>query len=199
MKEFYTHLPIASRKLLPNLIEEHPIEIKVVNTRKSKHGDFRKLPTGHVQITLNRHPNPYRFLITLLHEIAHHIAFKVYGFKIQPHGKEWKKCFQHISVPFLVEQIFPPHLLKVFTQHLRNPKASSDTDLLLSLALREYDPPTNKALLMTLSHGSHFQLDNGRIFQKGLQRRKRFECQETATKRIYLFQPNAEVQPLKHS
>jgi len=27
---------------------------------------------------------------TILHELAHHIAFTIYGFNIRPHGKEWQ-------------------------------------------------------------------------------------------------------------
>ena len=197
MQEFYAYLPTSAKDLLRGFLNEHPIDIKVVNARKSKHGDFRKLPSGKVQITLNFHENPYRFLITLLHEIAHHLAFKTYGYRIQPHGLEWKQCFRQISAPFLVEHIFPQPLLSVFAQHLKHPKASSDTDIKLSMALREFDTPTNKITILELPLGAHFQLENGRVFQKGPQRRKRFECREKGTNRLYLFQPNAEVDYIK--
>jgi SprT protein len=191
--QFSNFIPDAAQDKINALLKEYPIDIKVVGKRKTKHGDFRKLPSGRVQITLNEQQNPYRFLITLLHEVGHHIAFINHGFRIRSHGKEWKNCFRSVSVPFLVEEIFPHPLLAVFAQHLKNPKASSDTDQQLGLALRVYDPPTHKKAIFELAEGINFSLDNGRVFQKGVQRRKRFECLEIKTGKIYLFQPNAEV------
>ena len=193
MQEFYAYIPATARHKLEVILQQHPVEIKVVNTRKSKHGDFRKLPSGKVQITLNVQANPYRFLITLLHEIAHHLAFKWYGFRIAPHGKEWKLTFRELCIPFLEEAIFPQPLLTVFAQHLNRPKASSDTDVDLGMTLRQYDPPTNKLTVLELPQGALFQLDDGRTFVKGPQRRKRFTCRLKGTQKVYLFQPNAEV------
>ncbi|MDA8917925.1 SprT-like domain-containing protein [Flavobacteriaceae bacterium] len=191
--QFLNFIPIAAQDKINALLTQYPIDIKVVGKRKTKHGDFRKLPSGRVQITLNEQQNPYRFLITLLHEVGHHVAFINHGFRIQSHGKEWKNCFRSVSVPFLVEEIFPQPLLAVFAQHLKNPKASSDTDQNLGLALKTYDPPTHKKAIFELTEGVKFSLDNGRVFQKGVQRRKRFECLEIKTGKTYLFQPNAEV------
>ncbi len=41
--------------------------------------------------------------------------------------------------------------------------------------------------------GTHFQLDNGRSFEKGPRQRKRFQCRELTTGKVFLFQPHAEV------
>ena len=186
-------LSFPAQQKISTLLEKYPITLKVVKKRKTKHGDFRQLPSGKSQITINEQENPYRFLITLLHELAHHVAFLDYGFKIRPHGKEWKYCFRQLAAPFLVEEIFPQPLLGVFAHHLKNPKASSDTDQQLGMALKAYDPPTDKKAIFEITQGSLFQLDNQRIFRKGEKRRKRFVCQEVATGKLYLFQPNAEV------
>ncbi|RZW42937.1 MAG: sprT domain-containing protein, partial [Flavobacteriaceae bacterium] len=40
-------------------------------------------------------------------------------------------------------------------------------------------------------------LYNGRKFQKGNKRIKRFECVEIKTGKLYLFNPNAEVELLE--
>ena len=45
--------------------------------------------------------NPYRFLMTLVHEVAHLVAFQKYGRAIKPHGKEWKFTFQTLMLPFI--------------------------------------------------------------------------------------------------
>lgn len=186
-------LPPAASKKIDFLLKQYPVTVKVVKKRKTKHGDFRRLSTGEVVITLNRQENPYRFLITFLHELAHHKAFSTYGQKIMPHGKEWRQCFRQLSLPFLTESIFPQPLLNRFAQHLKHPKASSDIDSSLAMALQAYDPPTDKITIFDLAEGSYFTLDSGRVFCKGKQRRKRIECQEISTGNVYLFQPHARV------
>lgn len=190
-------IPEAAHEKINRLLTEFPIAVKVVKKRKSKHGDFRRLSSGAVQITINEQENPYRFLITFLHEIAHHVAFENFGYRIQPHGKEWKNTFRQLSAPFLVETIFPQPLLSCFAQYLKNPKASSDTDQDLGLALKKFDPFTHKKAIFELSVGEEFSLDNGRVFERGVQRRKRYECKEVSTGKIYLFQPNAEVNKIE--
>ena len=75
-------IPVAAQKKVNELLNNEPVLIKVVKKRKTKHGDFRKLASGKIQITVNENENPFRFLITLLHEIAHHIAFQNTAFAL---------------------------------------------------------------------------------------------------------------------
>ena len=95
-----------------------------------------------------------------MHEIAHHLAFKWYGFRIAPHGKEWKQTFRELSAPFLCSDYFSSTAFGVFAQHLKRPKASSDTDVNLGMALREFDPPTDKLTILEQPHAALFQLDD---------------------------------------
>jgi hypothetical protein len=152
------------------------------------------MPDGSHQITVNATPNRYRFLITLVHEIAHLVAFETYGRRILPHGKEWKHTFQHLMLPFLRPEIFPSTLLPLLAHHFRNPKASSSTDAGLAIALKEFDPPSDHSLLMELPPGTLFRIKNGRTFKMGHRKVKRYQCVEVASGRVYLFQPNAEVE-----
>ena len=175
------------------LIKEHAVYLKIVNERVTRHGDYRMLPDGQHQITVNVSLNKYRFLVTLVHEIAHLVAFKKYGRAIKPHGKEWKHTFQFLMLPFIRPEIFPTDLLPYLARHFKNPKASSDTDAHLSVALKNYDPPSNKNYIFELPTGAMFQIHNGKVFKKGKKRVKRYECLEVNTGRVYLFQPNAEV------
>ena len=186
-------IPLAAQDKVNDLLNHEPVQVKVVKKRRTKHGDFRKLPSGKIRITVNENENPFRFLITLLHEIAHHIAFQEYGFRIAPHGREWKNTFNSIAQPFLLSSIFPSPLLEVFQDHLKNPKASSDTDIQLSLALKSFDPSTHKKAIFELQAMAKFKLDNGRVFQKGRKQRKRYLCTELSSGKSYLFQPTAEV------
>ena len=190
-------IPIAAQEKVRDLLNHEPVLVKVVKKRRTKHGDFRKLPSGKIQITVNESENPFRFLITLLHEMAHHIAFQNHGFRIAPHGREWKNAFSSIAQPFLVPSIFPSPLLEVLHHHLKNPKASSDTDAQLGLALKSFDPSTHKKAIFELPAMAKFRLDNGRAFQKGLKQRKRYLCTELSSGKAYLFQPTAEVDQIE--
>ena len=89
------YIPEEAIPLVEYLIIEHKINLKIVSERQTKHGDFRRLPNGHMQITVNNNLNPYQFLLTLIHEIAHHVTYQKFG-RVQPHGKEWKTVFQHL-------------------------------------------------------------------------------------------------------
>ena len=190
-------IPLAAQDKVNDLLNHEPVQVKVVKKRRTKHGDFRKLPSGKIRITVNENENPFRFLITLLHEIAHHIAFQEYGFRIAPHGREWKNTFNSIAQPFLLSSIFPSPLLEVFQDHLKNPKASSDTDIQLSLALKSFDPSTHKKAIFELPAMAKFKLDKGRVFQKGRKQRKRYLCTELSSGKSYLFQPSAEVDQME--
>lgn len=178
------------------LITSYEVHLKIVNERVTRHGDYRRLPNGLHQITVNANLNKYRFLITLIHEIAHLAAFKKYGTTIKPHGVEWKYTFQFLMLPLIHPEIFPSSILPVLARHFKNPTASSDTDVKLSLALKQYDPSNEKSYIFEVPYGGFFRIYNGKIFQKGNKRVKRYECTEVSTGRAYLFQPNAEVELL---
>ncbi len=192
------YLPERAIDLCIILIKEHNVNLKIVNKRVTRHGDYRKLPNGAHKITVNASLNQYRFLITLVHEIAHLVAFEKYGRKIKPHGLEWKRTFQKLMLPFIHPEIFPSKVLPLIANHFRNPSASSDTDAKLSLALKQYDCMLiENSYVFELPIGSIFRIPNGRIFKKGNKKIKRYECLEVITKRVYLFQPNAEVELIK--
>ncbi|MCF8716118.1 SprT-like domain-containing protein [Joostella atrarenae] len=176
------------------MIKLNYVHLKIVNERVTRHGDYRRMPDGSHQITVNANLNKYRFLITLVHEIAHLIAFTKYGRSIKPHGVEWKHTFQQLMLPFIRPEVFPSSLLPVLARHFKNPKASSDTDAYLSVALKEFDPQNDKNYIFELPIGSVFRIHNGKVFKKGNKRVKRYECIEANTGRVYLFQPNAEVE-----
>ncbi len=198
MKEtLQKYLPERAVNPVIGMIKAYQIQLKIVNQRQTKHGDYRMKSNGLHQITVNSNLNKYRFLITTLHEVAHLVAFKTYGFSILPHGAEWKHSFRKLMLPFLNPEIFPSTLLPELARHFKNPTASSDTDARLSIALKQYDTPNDKNFIFEIPMGSLFQISNGRKFRKGKRLRKRYECEELSTGKIYVFQPNAEVDVLK--
>lgn len=191
---------IPERAVLPSmeLIKKHGVNLKIVNQRVTRHGDYRRMPNGSHQITVNAGSNKYSFFITLIHEIAHLVAFEKYGRRIKPHGLEWKHTFQSLMLPFIRPEIFPSKLLPVLANHFKNPKASSSTDANLSIALKSFNKEHEESsYVYELPIGSVFRLYNGKLFKKGNKRVKRYECVEMATGKLYLFQPNAEVELIK--
>ena len=190
------YIPQQALQEVLQLLKHDNLTVKIKNERKTRHGDYRKLSNGKHQITINSNLNQYRFLITLIHEIAHFEAYKKYGRFIKPHGKEWKISFQHLMLPFINPNIFTLELLPLIANHFKNPKASSDTDIQLALALKQFDQPSDKTYIFEVPFGSDFKLYNGKVFTKGNKRVKRFECIEIDTGKLYLFNPNAEVEIL---
>lgn len=188
------YIPHHAIPYVLELLKHDHLTIKIKNERKTRHGDYRKLSNGNHQITINSNLNSYRFLITLVHEIAHFEAFNKNGRFIKPHGKEWKYTFQRLMLPLLNPNIFPLELLPLLAKHFKNPKASSDSDVKLAFALKQYDQPNDKTYIFEVPLGTHFKLYNGRIFKKGEKRRTRYEGIEVASGKLYLFNPNAEVE-----
>jgi len=189
------YIPENAIIMVQYLIEQNNFSLKIVNQRETKHGDFRKMPDGTFQITVNNNLNQYQFLLTLVHEIAHHITHQKFG-RVQPHGKEWKKVFQHLMLPFLKPDIFKYEMLPHLANYLKNPKASTDSDANLSLALREFKPNSGKQFVFDLHFGQAFVFKN-RIYKRGNKRRTRFECLNTTNQKVYLFNQNVEVEIIK--
>lgn len=191
------YIPEAALPAVLKLLQHDKLVVKVKKERKTRHGDYKRLPNGQHQITINSNLNSYRFLMTLIHEVAHFEAYNTYGRFIKPHGIEWKRTFQYLMLPFLNPDIFPNTLLPLLANHFKNPKASSDTDVNLAFALKKFDAPNGKTYIFELPFGSTFKLYNGKIFQKGNKRVKRYECVEIKSGKLYLFNPNAEVELLQ--
>ncbi|WP_233898386.1 SprT-like domain-containing protein [Tenacibaculum piscium] len=185
------YIPENAILLVEYLIKEYQINLKIVDKRQSKHGDFRTFPNGKTQITINNNLNKQQFLLTLIHEIAHHITHQKFG-KVQPHGNEWKTVFQHLMLPFLRPDIYPTKILPYLAHYLKNPKASTDSDVHLSLALKGGVASVGKVFVFEILNGELFQF-KGNLYRKGNKRRTRFECLNLVNKRVYLFNQNAEV------
>lgn len=188
------YLPEAAVDRVFTLIQIYHVHLKIVNERKTRHGDYQKVANRFHQITINANLNKYKFLITTIHEIAHLVAFEKYGRNIKPHGVEWKLTFQHLMLPFINPIVFPNELLPLLANHFKNPSASSDTDAILSMALKKYDAVSSKVFVDELSIGTYFHIGDGRVFKKGKLRVKLFECVEIKTRKTYLFRPNSQVE-----
>jgi SprT protein len=188
---YQNYVPQKAIPFLEFLIDEHNFTLKIVNQRATKHGDFRSLPNGKFQITVNNNLNKHQFLLTLVHEIAHHVAHQKFGRSL-PHGKEWKAVFQHLMLPFLNPAIYPKKILPYLAHYLKNPKASTDADVNLSLALKGNIPETGKNFIFEIPFEALFIFKDV-IYKRGNKRRTRYECLSMTNKKKYLFNQNVEV------
>lgn len=188
------YIPEQSVEGILSLLEKHPIHLKITKERLTKQGDFRILKNGQAQISVNHNLNPYQFLLTLVHEMAHWLTYKKHK-SIKPHGKEWKQEFKYLMLPFINNDIFPDDLLPYLASYIKNPKAATGSDVQLAIALKKYDTPSETINLFELNVGSQFILRN-KTFVLGDKRRTRYECMDQQTRRKYLIHQNAEVKPI---
>jgi SprT protein len=176
-----------------SLWEQSPFEIKITKSRQTKVGDFTSRKNlKYPRITLNHDLNPHLFLLTYIHEVAHHFVHKKYSKKVESHGEEWKREFRELMLPLLQEDSFPPEILHELRRHMVNPKASSYADIDLTRVLRSYDKYQEQIILSGIPEGSIFSIRK-RFFKKGKLRRTRFLCQEIKSRRNYLVPCDAIV------
>lgn len=195
-KRLQRFVPEQAVDLAFSLWREHPFRFVVAKARTTKLGDFRKKPSDDLAvITVNENLNPYAFLITYVHEVAHHKVYAIHKNKVLPHGEEWKRAFQQVMLPFQNAQIFPPEVLKALNNYMRNPKAASLSDIRLAQALQKQDSSGNslEVSLMELK-GDKFKLED-KIFQKLEYRRTRIKCVELKSGKNYLVHKMAMVIP----
>lgn len=213
------YIPEQAVDLISHWIYHFDFKLKIKKERSSKQGDYRaplkNIPaklknarptaltestlanysqyTNH-QITINRNLNKYAFLITLIHEIAHLTNWNKFKHKVKPHGEEWKHEFKILMKEFSCKDIFPEDVLQALNSYLKDPAASSCSDIQLSRVLKKYDQKEGVFLLEQIPAKTIFKFNGNRDFIKGEKLRKRYKCMELKTRRQYLFSPIAEVE-----
>jgi hypothetical protein len=191
---FQKYFPETTTEYCYKLWKEYQFKFKITRPRQSKLGDYcYRRDRGH-QITVNTNLNPYSFLVTYIHEVAHLQTFKQYGNKPEPHGKEWKRYFRETFQPLLNPATLPVQILNPLVDYLKNPAATTQGAKPLMIALRQFDPDIDddSTVLTSLQSGENFEL-NGRIFTKGELRRTRFLCTDRKSGKRYVISSTALV------
>lgn len=191
------YLPQGSELYAADLMEKHKIQLRIKNPRLTKLGDYRP-PTSENshRISINRDLNPFAFLITFMHEVAHLLNFENSGPRVPPHGIEWKREFQMVSGPIVQQHILPNDVHAALNRYLKNPKASSCTDAQLVRTLRNYDEASEWVLVEEIPMGLIFETQDGRKFKKLEKMRTRFRCTELQSGKTYLVPGLMQCKPV---
>lgn len=189
------YVPPGAGALVLPLLHNYKVHLTITRERKTVLGDYRHAHHQNAhRISVNGNLNAYAFLITLIHEIAHLVTFLKHGNRVAAHGKEWKNAYRLLLRDFLAPGIFPPDITQSLESSLHNLPASSCADEDLMRILRRYDKKkAGMALVEELPDGALFAIAGGKLFKKGKQLRKRFQCIEVQTGKHYLFSPVYEV------
>ncbi|MFC2124105.1 SprT-like domain-containing protein [Bacteroidota bacterium] len=191
------YIPEESVTYCTKLWNQSKFSFKVTRNRTTKLGDYRYDSAGSIHIiSVNGSLNRFAFLITFVHEVAHMYVKDQYGRNVRPHGKEWKDIFRNLIFPLLHPGIFPDDILRVLANHMRNPKASSQSDINLNKVLHCYDKMKPDGwYLEDLVEGEQFFF-NKRQFKKLESKRTRAICMEVNSGRKYLITESAMVKKI---
>lgn len=192
------YLPQKAVDYTVSLIVDHKVHLRISKARKTKLGDYRPAMRGMPhRISVNHNLNKYSFLITLIHEIAHLIVQEKHGFRVKPHGKEWKDAYKDLMSPLLNTEVFPIELKNALYRFLKNAKASSYASSELSRMLRKYDEnPSIGIPIEELELNTVFKTLNEKPFKILEKRRKRYKCINLQNNKLYLFDPLVQVIPI---
>ncbi|AQG82598.1 sprT domain-containing protein [Spirosoma montaniterrae] len=201
---FQKYFPSRSIPYCQQLWQQYDFVFRVVKPRRSRFGDFRTLPTGQIQITVNADLNPYAFLITYIHEVAHADVYRNYRrlgrpLRTRPHGNVWQTAFQRLMQPLLTEAVFPVSILNPLIRYMQKPAATTAAHpaLISALRLADRQPLVELAHKQTtlgdLPEGTSFQLAK-KTFVRGTMRRTRVVCKEIGSGRSYAILAHAVVE-----
>lgn len=190
------YLPQGMEYYAAEILMHYQIQLYIKQPRASKYGDYTPpMPGEKHKISLNKDLNPYAFLVTFMHEVAHLLNFEKFGTKVSPHGIEWKKYFQLVSKPVLEKNVLPPDVGYALSNYLANPGASSCSNPQLFRALRKYDADKSWVLVEDIPMNVPFVMQDGKKFIKLERNRTRYTCKEVSSGRIYLVPGLAQCKP----
>ncbi|RTL60394.1 MAG: hypothetical protein EKK37_06040 [Sphingobacteriales bacterium] len=191
-------LPSGAYEPVVQYLVQYKVHLTITRQRETLLGDYRNAVDGkNHRISVNGNLNPYAFLVTLLHELAHLLTFDNYGNRVAAHGKEWKNEYSKLLAQFLLHKLFPADVEKALLKSLQNPAATTCGEEHLTRILRKYDVTRKKngaKLVEELMDGNLFRTKDGRVFKRMEKLRKRYKCIEIRTGAVYLFNALYEVE-----
>ena len=187
------YLPENTLPHLKNWFGEHFIHIKITKGRNSKLGDYRKMPDKSHQITINSTLQPELFFFVLTHELAHLLAFEKFGYRMSPHGAEWKHTFRTMLLESI--GIYSEDLKPIIHKFSRSPKANfmASPDLVRYFHIENYEDETS--YIEDLKIGDRYIYRKQTYIIEG-KRKKNYICLNLDNRKSYIFKPLARVEKL---
>jgi hypothetical protein len=157
------------------------------------------------QISINDDLNPYAFLTTLLHEIAHATTWerherhrRRFTRRVRPHGVEWRATFAGLLEPVVAAGVLPDDVAAALGRSLARPAAATCSDRELLLALGRYDRVDPRLVRVEeIAVGGWFRLAGGGVFRAGRTLRTRRQCFAARTNAEYRVHGLARVEPVE--
>lgn len=184
-------MPESGFSFLKDWFGKHYIHIKITRERSSKLGDYRKMPDGSHQITLNATLPPQLFFFVLTHELAHLIAFEKYGRRIAPHGAEWKYTFAQMILQSIA--VYEDDLKPILLRFVRAPKANFMASPELVRYFRLESLPEHLSFVEDLPLNTEFIYRKERYLLVS-KLKKNYLCKHLDTGRDYRFSSKAKVE-----
>ncbi len=191
IKNLEKYLPENTLPHLKQWFGDHYIHIKITRGRKSKLGDYRKLPDKSHEITINSTLQPQLFFFVLTHELAHLIAFENFGGRISPHGMEWKNTFRMMLLESI--SVYSEDLKPIILQFSKSPKANFmvSPDLVRYFQIEDYEDESS--YIEDLKIGDQFIYRKQTYIIEEL-RKKNYLCSNINNGKKYIFKPLARVE-----
>ena len=183
------YVPSAALAHCLDLWRRYPFALVIARRRSSRQGDYLfDRRTGMHRISVNGDLDPYSFLITYLHEVAHRIMNAQMGLtRVRPHGAEWQEAFRWAMAPVLNTEVFPEAILNVLHLHMLRPKASTYADPALVQALGLYRSVGEGLVYLSNLSADEVFVFRGQRFQKIHHRRTRVLCRHLPSGRRYMI------------
>jgi SprT protein len=190
------YVPDRSLDIVMEWIGGRRLFMRISRVRRTKLGDYRPPVKDDIhRISVNGDLNPYEFLITLTHEIAHLLIWEKYGRRSRPHGIAWKKQYAFMLGILTENNIFPQEIQSQIRKQVDNPRANSKSNTELVRALHSHNPVQTGVFLEDLPHGAVFSLKDGRKFRKEEKLRKWYRCISQHNRKAYRISPVTNVFP----
>ena len=198
-KERLAHyLPAGAVEPVYDYLNCNAVHLHITRERTSKLGDYRWLQPRHPyhEISVNGNLNPYRFLMVMLHEMAHLDTWLQYRNSIAPHGHEWQQNYAALLTQY--RHCFPAGSHSLLERYVSRIPLNRRTGTAFEQSLKQYDPgytPENDLHLDDLPAGTVFALAArpDTRFRSLEKRRTRWLCQHLGNGRQYLVLGTASV------
>lgn len=199
MKVLKRYLPSQAVEYCAELIILYKLHLHIEVERKDRLGDYSPHLGNGNRISINHNLNPYDFLITFIHELAHHVTWKKHGPNHQSHGKEWKEEFKNCMRPVVMLKLFPPDIELPLIKHMQSPKYTHSGDIELMKALMKYNNTKAGVLLSDLPLGGLFKAGKrATLLLKKLSVLRSYAlCEDIQTGKKYKVHLLAQITPIK--